>query len=412
MIVGMERRPYEDQVSSLARWLEERIGAMAEAAVDAIWDQVPAYATSANAELRREVHDHCAQVFVVFVRTLAEGRPPEAVDFPWTTGHASRRSDIPITDFLKAFRIGQMTMWEFVVEGTRSLGSAAESALEVVSHVMRTIEVGSSVAASAYVESARFQGADDVRIQRDLLEDLLAGRPPVVDARLELLADASLATGSKLLVGVAKNTAAPGGMPILPNAAHFASLALAQDVHGLVVVRQDEVVGVFPVDPLGEDEVVRRVTKLVASLEGRGIPLSVGISTVRLGLAEVPLAYDEARLALETLDQDGGVLALSSLSTLDYLVRRPDPSARGLIKPEIRDFIAEDQAEDGVFVDTLRQYVAADMNAKAAAQALHIHVNTVYYRLDRIAERTGCDLRKVDQVIDLLLAVRLLTEQV
>jgi DNA-binding PucR family transcriptional regulator len=39
---------------------------------------------------------------------------------------------------------------------------------------------------------------------------------------------------------------------------------------------------------------------------------------------------------------------------------------------------------------------------------LHVHANTVYYRLDRIAERTGCDVRRVEDLIDLLLAVRLI----
>jgi len=40
---------------------------------------------------------------------------------------------------------------------------------------------------------------------------------------------------------------------------------------------------------------------------------------------------------------------------------------------------------------------------------LHLHVNTAYYRLERIAERTGLDLRKLPEVIDLLVAVRLLS---
>jgi transposase len=31
----------------------------------------------------------------------------------------------------------------------------------------------------------------------------------------------------------------------------------------------------------------------------------------------------------------------------------------------------------------------------AAAERLHLHVNTAYYRLERIAERTGCDLRRL-----------------
>ena len=37
-----------------------------------------------------------------------------------------------------------------------------------------------------------------------------------------------------------------------------------------------------------------------------------------------------------------------------------------------------------------------------------MHVNTIYYRIDRISERTGLDLRRLDEVIELLLAVRLL----
>ena len=102
--------------------------------------------------------------------------------------------------------------------------------------------------------------------------------------------------------------------------------------------------------------------------------------------------------------------SLSGLSTLDYLVRRPDETVRRLIRPQVRSFLVEDLAGDGVSSETLRAYVEHDLNAKEAAKALHVHVNTMYYRLDRIATRTGCDLRKVDQVIELLLAVRMLSD--
>ena len=54
-----------------------------------------------------------------------------------------------------------------------------------------------------------------------------------------------------------------------------------------------------------------------------------------------------------------------------------------------------------------KAYIAANLNAKEATLALVVHPNTVYYRLERIAERTGCDVRQVDELIDLLLAVRL-----
>ena len=81
--------------------------------------------------------------------------------------------------------------------------------------------------------------------------------------------------------------------------------------------------------------------------------------------------------------------------------------ARRLIAPEIERFVAEDREQGGALTRTLLAYAEADLNAKAAAEALLIHVNTAHYRLGRIEEKTGCDLRRLPDVIDLLIAIRL-----
>jgi sugar diacid utilization regulator len=78
-----------------------------------------------------------------------------------------------------------------------------------------------------------------------------------------------------------------------------------------------------------------------------------------------------------------------------------------LIAPEIERFVGEDREQGGLLTRTLLAYAEADLNAKAAAEALLIHVNTAHYRLARIAEKTGCDLRRLSDVIDLLVAIRL-----
>jgi len=102
------------------------------------------------------------------------------------------------------------------------------------------------------------------------------------------------------------------------------------------------------------------------------------------------------------------VLALPLLSSFDYLVQRDDETARRLIRPQVRQFVADDLAAGATLVTTLVEFAACDMNAKTAAERLHVHVNTAYYRLERIAERTGCDLRRLADVMELLIAVRLL----
>ena len=65
----------------------------------------------------------------------------------------------------------------------------------------------------------------------------------------------------------------------------------------------------------------------------------------------------------------------------------------------MRQFVAE-RPRGGRHADTptLAEFAACDLNAKTAADRLHLHVNTAYYRLERIAERTGCDLRRLADV--------------
>lgn len=397
-------------VGLLVDRLRLRLDSFVAEARSAIMAQVPAYGQNDQADLREEVASNCAQVFGIFLDTLAAGRPPVPGDFPMAAGYAARRSGagIALEDFLKAFRVGQAALWEQVRATAVDLPGGSEAAAAVVGHLMATIEAGSSAAARAYVDSTNLRATDVARVERDLMEDLLSGRADTAATRTEVLAGAGLAADSRVLVGIGLPRDPEGTAPFLPEAADLVSRAVAQSVGGVVVVRQDEVVAVVPVDELGEATVMARLTRLVESLSSRGVPVTFGFSTIHAGLAEVPAAHREAELARSTLGDRPGLLALSSMSTLDYLVTCADDSARRLIRPAVRAFIEEDACDGGVLVDTLLKYVAADMNARSAAVQLHVHVNTIYYRLDRITERTGHDLRRLDEAFELLLAVRLL----
>jgi DNA-binding PucR family transcriptional regulator len=86
-----------------------------------------------------------------------------------------------------------------------------------------------------------------------------------------------------------------------------------------------------------------------------------------------------------------------------------DETASGLISEPVREFVRQDLAEGGELSKTLLAYVDADLNAKAASEQLHVHVNTAHYRLGKIAERTGRDLRRVSDVLELVIAINLAT---
>ena len=386
----------------LARWVGERVHLTAHAATAEIWNELPAYRRLADSGLRSEVEAHCRQVFAAFLGALDGRRDPRPQDFPWTASHALRRVELGIAlpDFMSAFRIGQIMLWDDILEGVAARPDTQAAALRVVGQVMRTIEVGSTAAAGAYLEAQQYRVADSARLARDLLEDLIEGHPPVVAPRRAALVAAGLDEDADLVVVVA--SLGERGADVGPVRGCLASVS-----RGLVVARQDSVVAVLPVTDSSTDGVIASVRKALASMAARNVWPSVGVSGAHTGWLGVPAAYEEATHARKSLAGSPGLRMVEEMSTLDFLVHSQGDEGARLVRPAIRAFLLEDLESNGVFVTTLQAYMAANLNAKEAAIGLTVHPNTVYYRLERIAERTGCDVRRVDELIDLLLAVRL-----
>jgi hypothetical protein len=275
-----------------------------------------------------------------------------------------------------------------------------------VAQIMQVIELGSTVAGEAYVAAQQHVLAEGDRVRRDLLEDLLARRAVPAGPKRGLLRAAGIGDATRLLV-VAATLAAdlPAGLSLRDVAPRVTGVAGGR---GLAAVRQDEIVGITPLPRESTDPAIKAIRRSCTALARRGIRLAVGISTEHAGLPEIPEAYAEARTARDGLGGAPGVLALPTLTSFDYLVLRDDETARRLIRPLVRRFVTEDLAAGGTLIATLTEFAACDLNAKTAAERLHLHVNTAYYRLERIAERTGCDLRRLSDVLELMIAVRLL----
>ncbi|MFB6674309.1 PucR family transcriptional regulator [Streptomyces sp. NPDC056390] len=375
------------------------------------WSQVPAYSASPDPDLREDLRLHIDAVFRAVLATISEGRPARRSDFPITATQATRRvsQGVSLADFLQAFRLNQVSLWESVLAAAGSDLQTRDAALTLASHVMQVIEVGSTVAAEAYIESQQHQLAESDRVRRDLLEDLLAGREVSPGPKQAMLRAVGLVASTKLVVVSAIPVRSLTSDQSLRDAVYAARGEFGSGHQGFAVVQQDEVIGVAPMPAGGERAVIERLQRAQRRLKRQGIPLALGISTVHTGPSGVAEAYGEACVARDGLRAEPGVMALPMLSSFEYLVLRDDPTSRRLIRPDIRRFVEKDQARGGALIETLLEYVASDLNAKTAAENLHMHVNTVYYRLERIAERTGCDLRKFADVQELLIAVGLLT---
>jgi DNA-binding PucR family transcriptional regulator len=201
---------------------------------------------------------------------------------------------------------------------------------------------------------------------------------------------------------------APADDQVLRGGAAALARATGASSPPLSVVRHDEIVIVWSVADSPPDGLRSRLETAQQRLSDAGLPLAVGVSTAVGGLSQVPDAYREASAARSARGAAPGVVELSAMSAFEYLTLRPDGTASRLITPAVLDFVAQDVQDGGALIATLREYVEADLNTRRAAEQLHVHVNTAHYRLGKIAERTGCDLRRVTDLIEILIAARLL----
>jgi PucR C-terminal helix-turn-helix domain/GGDEF-like domain len=374
-------------MEQLAAGLAARRDELLGAAMASILERVPGYRT-AGAALLADVRGHIAAQYDLFCAVLARDRPVQPRETAFIARHAALRArrGISLIEFLEAFRCFHNVMWDAIV------ADGGDDALAGARALLTFVDLATTQAGNAYVEAQQLLVADSDRVRRDLLEDLLAGQPPSTAAGLAAAREAGLEGDAPCLVVAAVPVSAPEEDGELRRAA--TRLARALGPRALAVTRRAEVVVVT-----GDRPAPGRALAPAAT------GLAVGVSTPH-ALRELGAAYREAWLALRTV-ADGGVRSLPDTPPFDYLMLRDDDVARRLIDPEIVRFVQEDRAHGGALTRTLEAYAAADLNAKAAAEELLIHVNTAHHRLGRIEEKTGRDLRRLSDVIDLLIAVRL-----
>jgi sugar diacid utilization regulator len=374
--------------------------------VHAIRTQIPSYIGLDDPAFLADMWTHVHQHNDALIRSLERQSPLTPEELLFIRPVATRRvGRITLGDFMRAFRLYNEVFWAEVL-ATATDDETRAAALSMVSIVIGYINVAASLASEAYVEADKLLHAQGERLRRDLLEDLLDGRPPAPGPKLGAAREAGLEPGRSCLLVAARAVGSDSDEHALRSAAALLGRAQGAAVQPLTVVRQDEIVVVAPAEGVDAAELADALAAIQARLAEQGTTLAIGMSTVQ-PVEELPVAYGEACEALERVQESGGIMALPTLRAFESLTLFGRETAGRLVSPEVRRFVEEDVAAGGLLTTTLLEYVAADLNATVAAERLFVHVNTVRYRLRKIAERTGCDLRRLPEVLDLLIAVHI-----
>lgn len=402
-------RTLDELSARLVDGLERRTKETSREATDAIFAEIPIYAERRDDRFYADVRLHVEHNIQAMVSSLRSGRLATDDDLSFVQAPSRRRAQhrIGLADFLHAFRLGLRHIWRSLVLGADDDESRI-AALGLVEPVSEYINRASTRVAEVYLEVQQLLAMEGEQVRRDVLHALLEGEVLRDGVRADALAAAGLRPGSGVVVVSASLTASDGD-PVTPRAAAAAIGRMGTGAAApLTMQRGDEIVAVLPVEHGEGRALAAALTDARDKLALQDIEMRIGASTVLAGLDQVPAGYREASW-MRTLTTDRDVVrCMCGMSTFEYLTLTGDDSAIRLVAPEILAFVEEDQAQGGVLTSTLMAYADADLSVKLMSERMFIHSNTAHKRLHRIAERTGRDLRSLADVMELVIAIRLL----
>ncbi|MBO1334328.1 GAF domain-containing protein [Streptomyces sp. VRA16 Mangrove soil] len=351
------------------------------------------------------VHDVAAAVSQVIDGTVEftddpEAAPAEALEASRAEGHAVRRG----TDWVAAVTAGGELFGALVLRGHPELDPVDQRTLERAAMVTSLLLLARRSASEA-----------EQRVRGELLDDLLDARvrdPRLLRERAGRL-DADLDAAHVLLAARLETVAADAEEEAAARRRLGAAAGhLAATRHGLAAARDG---GTVLLLPLCGDDTASRLASLVAKRLSSAVheAVTVGASAPVDRLATrtdtAAVAYAEAQRcldALRVLGRAGEGAAAEDFGFLGLLLA-DSRDITGFVARTIGEVVRYDEQRGTDLVHTMDAYFASGMSPARTKDALHVHVNTVAQRLERIGRLLGPGWQSPERALEIQLALRL-----
>jgi PucR C-terminal helix-turn-helix domain/GGDEF-like domain len=381
--------------------LERDAQAIAGRMMVAVRDEVDEYRAVRDPAFVEEVLAHAVDHVLAFVRCGRAGRHPAGDELEFVRARGARRARelMPLDALLETYLIGQRVVWEAIVAAAGETPAGMRTAQELTAFTFRYTHAINVAVAQAYLRESRAVASERERGRRDLLDHLLAGRPPgpEEERRAETL---GLRPDGDHVVVVAVGD--DEGLVVR-------ALARAEPEDPFVIARHGEVVAIVPVYARRGPRELRHALARTGErlVHSRGVSLRAGVSSVCSGLGDVGRGHAEAARALRHAGA-GAVVAIEEIPLFEYLAGSADETVQRLIPIGTASLVDADRRAGGALASTLRAYADCDLNVARTAERLGVHPNTVHYRLRRVQDLSGRDPRRFAELVELLTALRLL----
>ncbi|MFF7053100.1 helix-turn-helix domain-containing protein [Streptomyces griseorubiginosus] len=348
------------------------------------------------------VHDVAAAVSEILDGTVefTELAPAEPLETSRAEGHAVRHRD----DWIAAVAAGGELLGALVLRGHPGLDPVDQRTLERAAMVTSLLLLARRSAAEA-----------EQRVRGELLDDLLDAR----DRDPRLLRERAARLGADLdatHVVLAARLDGPAADADQEAAARrrlwSAASHLATTRHGLAAARDG---GTVLLLPLTDKDTATELARRTAGHLGTAVheAVTVGASAPVGDLAVHPdavaAAYEEGRRcldALRLLGRSGDGAAAEDFGFLGLLLAG-DRDIAGFVERTIGRVVAYDERRGTDLLHTLEAYFASGMSPARTKDDLHVHVNTVAQRLERVGWLLGEDWQSPARALEIQLALRL-----
>lgn len=340
--------------------------------------------------LNQVVHENVRTV----IQALEDDVPMELVTAPPAAiEHAVilAQRHVPITVLLKAYRLGQSRFLEGVFERVPRVDVATGSAvMDLVRRISTYIDKVSTLVELAYDRERELVAGTQAALNQHWVSELMTGQAPDIaraeatlryrlrgfHVALEIWADAEVDVsdvgGNVVKLGrlIQRSDGLTAGHLLVPTDTHCARIWLP--------VKRD-----FQLDP----------ATLLETIESNRLPIRVAIGDKREGVEGFRTSARSAKRVKQfatSMHPTPRVLSYEAVAPMTLLIDDPGEN-RHFIDATLGDLGKSGQRNEGLR-ETLRVYLESNRSFHHAADLLHVHRNTVHYRVQQAIDMLGYEL--------------------
>lgn len=254
------------------------------------------------------------------------------------------------------------------------------------------------------------------RHREELLLQLIEGSSLNEGQLLSIAQRLDLDLAQPRVATVIKVITAPGEpvtLEHLQKLVHLLEYPERDNIVGIASVSMNEIVVLKPVTIINHSwsrkEEQKRVAKLLKRIDNEcDFSIQMAIGDYYPGLVGLANSYETAKATIESAHPSDGPILFYQDRKLSVLVSsiKHDPWRATQLKEPIDKLIVADSKN--VLLKTLRTFFEQNCDLAQTCETLHIHRNTLRYRLDKIEQVTSLNINNLDEKVQLYLALKCL----